>query len=416
MSPRGHGAGGPGPGTTALRLLPRLSAAALVRPINTPCHVSQHHYFYTTEKSKKKTNHYLEHEQDSCGEAAEPISLPAPSPAGRQRRGPVDGSCSPPAPATGEHQEWGRTPGPKPLPDEPAPGRTRQMRCVRTAPHASSAPQHPSGHAAQYTKICSSKEKKLCKTRIQCEKLFSKLAFASAEQLSSSSRGQPRTGRGWLTTAQVAFISCSKSQRRKAKPLILEKLVCAEPLPPPGLPVASPPSRARRMPTAPGCTKLGCKSGWWGARGHPHAARAGCSPAAWGHEHPPTGGDGSQTRWHQDGDASTSQPAPAQSSGRVSVQQFHPPGIAPHASEVVFWQRSVSHSRSSAACTGFGVAAWPTAQAPHCCPAQHVQLRTSPYWHPHFVLRGGAETPGAPQAHAGVTARGWRGAEEAAGG
>lgn len=119
--------------------------------------------FYTTEKSKKKTNHYLEHEQDSCGEAAEPISSPAPSPAAWQRRGPADGSCSPPAPATGEHKEWGRPPGPAPLPDEPAPGRTRQMRCVRTAPHASSAPQHPSGHAAQHTKICSSKEKSFAK-------------------------------------------------------------------------------------------------------------------------------------------------------------------------------------------------------------------------------------------------------------
>lgn len=113
------------------------------------------------------------------------------------------------------------------------------------------------------------RRKKLCKTRIQCEKLFSKLAFASAEQLYTSSRGQPRTGRGWLTAVQVAFISCSKSQRRKAKPLILEKLVCAEPVPPPGLAVASPPSRARRMPTAPCCTKPGSKSDSWGVRGHP---------------------------------------------------------------------------------------------------------------------------------------------------
>lgn len=269
------------------------------------------------------------------------------------------------------------------------------------------------------------KRKKLCKTRIQCEKLFSKLAFASAEQLSSSSRGQPRTGRGWLTTAQVAFISCSKSQRRKAKPLILEKLVCAEPVPPPGLPVASPPSRARRMPTAPGCTKPGCKSGWWGARGHPHGAGAGCSPAVclgWDTNVPPQGETGPK----QGGimmemlqPPSRLQPraqAGFQCSSSIPWALPAPPLLAPHASEAAFWQRSASRSRSSAACTGFGVAARPTARAPHCCPAQHMQLRASPYRHPQSVLRGDAERPGAPQAHTGVTARGRRGAEEAAGG
>lgn len=143
MSPRGHGAGGPGPGTTALRLLPRLSAAALVRPINTPCHVSQHHYFYTTEKSKKKTNHYLEHEQDSCGEAAEPISLPAPSPAGRQQRGPtVRAAPHLPLPLGSTRSGAGhRVPNPFPM-SQP---RGEQGRCDACAqPHM--PPRHPSTH------------------------------------------------------------------------------------------------------------------------------------------------------------------------------------------------------------------------------------------------------------------------------
>lgn len=108
------------------------------------------------------------------------------------------------------------------------------MRYVSTAARASSAPQRPPGHAARHREL-QLRRKKICKSCMQHEKRFPKLVCASAEQLSTRSRGQPTTGEGMAHHCSGCFQLLFQETAREAEPLIPEKLLSTKSAPSLGL-------------------------------------------------------------------------------------------------------------------------------------------------------------------------------------